>query len=119
MITDETKSDWLRSIQLKGGIDNIKVNPIINYTEPDKILNLSHGAARIKTNLIKKFAFIVIRPRELDALEYQNIRCCLCRKVINYPCWYYKISYVVNVFHYFICLDSSSLDKPTTACYKR
>lgn len=83
------------------------------------ILSLSSGSPRLQTNVIGRFKLILSQPLTLEMMNPFEIRCSFCRKVIKYPCWYYSIKYAVNHFHYFVCFDSSSSDKPSTKCYRR
>ncbi len=83
------------------------------------ILNLTSGKARIQSNIVKRFNLLLTQPNALHGLNPFEIRCCLCRKVIAYPAWYYSIRYAVSHFHYFVCFDSSSPTKPSTKCYRR
>jgi len=94
--------------------DNFKKNVIIgNLSHIENISNV--GSGQLKIN--KKFNLILSNP--LLAFEWNEIRCCLCNRVISYPCWYYSIKYAVNHFHYFICFDKDSPSKPSVKCYKR
>lgn len=85
----------------------------------NKILDLGSGAARIQRTALKYTKLILSQPEALSNYNPFEIRCCLCRKVISYPAWYYSIKYAVNHFHYFVCFDNSSSSKPTTRCYRR
>jgi hypothetical protein len=98
----------------KAEVEEIKIN-----TNLSDILNLSSGAARIQKTVERKAKLILSQPHTLCGLSNLLIRCCLCHKVISYPCWYYSIKYAVNHFHYFICFDSNDTSKPTISCYKR
>ena len=123
MIKDEDKDEMLRSISLRGGIEeeNIKSNPIIlgSRNNINHILNTSSGLPKIHAYISKRFQLIMSQPLALQALNTFEIRCCLCRNVISYPCWYYNIKYSVNHFHYFVCFDSDSSNKVTAKCFKR
>ena len=114
---DELATEILRNIAL-GGTATKTVEPIIGGNL-NKVLNLSSGSPRIQTNVANKFNLIIEQPKEISILNPFEVRCCLCRSVIRYPAWYYSIKYAVNHFHYFICFDASSPDKPSTKCYRR
>lgn len=107
--------DILRNIATGGTVEKT-VNPIIgsNLTQ---ILDLGSGAARIKRNI--RFHLILSQPQALSILNPFEIRCCLCKKVISYPAWYWSIRYAVNHFHYFVCFDADSPSKPSVKCYRR
>lgn len=116
---NELAQKILDSIRSSGTVDT-KINNIVSQGENiNHVLSLSSGSARLQTNVIKRFSLIISQPDELKRLNPFEIRCCLCHKVISYPCWYYTVKYAVNHFHYFVCFDSSSPDKPNTSCYKR
>lgn len=117
MINKELQKEILSSIALKGNAES-KVKIIVGGNL-NHILNLSSGAARLQTNVIDKFKLILSQPSMLAILNPFEIRCALCNRIISYPAWYYKLSYAVNQFHYFICFDAGASDKPTTKCYKR
>lgn len=117
-ITEDWKNDILTNI-LTGGTAIKTVNHIIGGNL-SHVLNLNSGSARLHTNVIKRFALIINQPQKLSHLNQYQIRCCLCNQVIfQYPCWYYEVKYAVNHFHYFLCFDSSSADKPSTKCYRK
>ena len=109
--------EMLRNIALSGAADE-KTKHIIGGNL-NHVLNLSSGAARIQTNVIKRFSLILSQPAALSILNPFEIRCALCKCVVSYPCWYYSIKYAVNHFHYFVCFDRASVDKPSTKCYRR
>ena len=113
----ELADEMLRNIAL-GGSASETVKPIIGG-HLNHILNLSSGLPRFQTNVIKRFSQIVTQPQALSVLNPYEIRCALCKRVISYPCWYYSIKYAVNHFHYFVCYDLQSIDKPSTRCYRR
>lgn len=122
------ETDWkeeiLRNIALTGTASAIDTKHVISThgQNINHILNLTSGRPRLQTNIIKRFDLILEQPRPLEILNPFEIRCCLCRKVISYPCWYYSIRYAVNHFHYFICFQAtpdSPEDKPSTRCYRR
>lgn len=120
MLNDELQKEILKSIDLQGSIDKAEIHQIICTPDNAKsILNLSSGRARISTSSLHKFQLILSQPQSLHALNPFEIRCCLCREVISYPCWYYNVQYAVNNMHYFVHFDSSNSDKPTAKCYRR
>jgi len=101
-----------------GGTAEKTVKPIVGGNL-SHVLSLSSGAARLQTNVVKRFQLILSQPSSIAILNPFEIRCCLCRRVISYPCWYYSVRYAVNHFHYFICWDDKSPDKPNCKCYRR
>ena len=108
----------LDSIRLTGtATAEIKV---IIGADSSQLLDYSAGIPRLRRSLANKFNLIISKPDDIS--EGETIRCCLCKKVIfntHYPVWYYSIKYVASYFHYFICFDASSPDKPSTKCYRR
>jgi hypothetical protein len=116
-VNNELAQEILRNIALAGDTTTkVKANIGGNINH---ILNLSSGSPRIQTNVVSRFKLILSQPSELSILNPFEIRCCLCRRVIHYPCWYYSIKYAVNHFHYFVCFDKDSPSKPSTKCYRR
>lgn len=81
------------------------------------VLNNSSGSPRIRN--ASKFKLILSQPQSLLAFNPFEIRCCLCTRVISYPCWYHSVRYAVNQFHYFVCFDKNSTNEPTTKCYRK
>ena len=122
-INDELKNELLKNISLSGAASEENASEIQivlgSRTNLNHILNLSSGMPRIRGNVISKFKLLLSQPLTLQALNPFQIRCCLCQSVISYPAWYYSIRYSVNHFHYFICFDSNSTNKPTARCYRR
>jgi hypothetical protein len=119
--TPVTQTDWKKEILdniALGGKASQTVKPIIGG-HLNHVLNLSSGLPRFQTNVIKRFTFIHNQPALLSVLNPFAIRCCLCKQVISYPCWYYEVKYAVNHFHYFVCFDSASPERPSTKCYRR
>lgn len=116
MLDKELQKEILDSIGKSGHSEEteLKVNTNINH-----VLNFSSGAARIQTTVVRKAKLILSQPQALQALSNLQIRCALCKRVISYPCWYHSIRYAVNHFHYFICFDKDSPNKPSTKCYRR
>lgn len=121
-ISDETAKQMLKSIELGGAADeaNREVNIVLGSSNNlDVIITRSGGLPKIRKDAESKFQLILSTPVPLKALSPFEIRCCLCKRVISYPAWYWSKKYVVNHFHYFICFDSASNTKPTTKCFKR
>lgn len=116
-LADRLRREILPNIGNSGTTDKL-VEHFINK-DISKILDLGSGAARIGRTALKHCKLILVQPEVLRGLNPFEIRCCLCRKVISYPAWYYNIKYDVNQFHYFVCFDSLSKDKPSTRCYRR
>lgn len=114
----ETIQEMLRNIELSGDSAAWSCKHLIG-SNPSQILNLSSGAVRIQPHALKHFALILSQPKTLAALNPFEIHCCLCNEIVNYPCWYYEVKYAVNHFHYFVCFNSSTPEKPTTRCYRR
>lgn len=124
MISDESARDMLKAIELTGAVDegSAQQKPIICNIfngNMNQVLNFSSGTLSIQSAVARKFGLILSTPEELRAMSPFEIRCCLCRKVISYPSWYYSIKYNVNHFHYFICFDKNCTSKPTTRCYRK
>ncbi|SRR5260370_41526065 len=119
-MNEELANEILRNIALSGTTET-KIKPIIAHSNSglNHILNLSSGSPRIQTNVVNRFQLILSQPQAISILNPFEIRCCLCRKVISYPAWYYSIKYAINHFHYFVCFDSASPNKPSTRCYRR
>ena len=114
---DRLAQEILDSIVLTGTA-SIKVNHIIDK-DSSHILDLGSGAARISRTALKHFQLIISQPDLINHLSPFEIRCTLCHKVISYPAWYYEVKYDINHFHYFVCFDSSSPNKPSVKCYRR
>lgn len=112
------KNEILKSIEIGGAADdeNKSVKNIVaDSSHRQMVLSSSSGLARIN----RPFKLILSTPLALKALSPFEIRCCLCRKVISYPCWYHNVRYAINNFHFFVCFDASSGGKPTTKCLRR
>lgn len=120
MIDEKIQNEILRNIALYGSTDKETklVNPIIGGNL-NHVLSLSSGSPRLQTNVINRFKLILSQPQSISVLNPFEIRCCLCKSVISYPCWYYVNRYAVNHFHYFICFDKNSPNKPSISCFKR
>jgi hypothetical protein len=114
---EDTGKEILHNLAL-GGHAIKTVNPIIGGNLRH-VLSLSSGSARLQTNVVKRFELILSQPESIYILNPFEIRCCLCRKVISYPVWYYNVKYAINHFHYFICFDNKSPNQPSTSCYRR
>lgn len=113
----ELAEEILRNIALGGSAEAI-IKPIIGGNL-NHVLSLSSGSARLQTNVINRFRLLLAQPSNLSVLNPFEIRCCLCKRVVSYPAWYYEVRYAVNHFHYFVCFDSASPSKPSTKCYRR
>lgn len=116
-MNEELAQEMLHNIASVGGATQTKKTIIggnLNH-----ILNLSSGLPRLHKNVESRFQLILSQPSQLSFLNPFEIRCCLCKRVISYPCWYHNANYNVNQFHYFVCFDKDSKDKPSTKCYKR
>jgi len=90
----------------------------------DQITSVASGQLRLYPSTVKKFSLILAKPKVLVGFDWNEIRCCICDRVISFnhtPAWYYSIRYAVNHFHYFVCSDKQSLEeqKPSTRCYRR
>jgi len=121
-MNESQKRDILKSISTSGVslVENRSTNEMISsQKELSQIANNSSGILQIHSSAIKKFKLILSQPLALSTLSSFEIRCCLCKKVISYPCWYYDIRYAINHFHYFVCFDSKSKDRPSTKCYRK
>lgn len=117
MLPKELTKDLLKSIELSGVADEASASEkhLIN-SNLHNVIDISSGKIRLRKSVAEKFNLIVGRPEGLKALSPAEIRCLYCRRVISYPGWYYKIEYAVNVFHYFVCFDGQSPDKPKFNC---
>lgn len=113
----------LKSISLSGVADmaNARVKQIVsvNGENLNHVLSLSSGSPRIQSNVIKRFKLLLSQPLRLEAMNPFEIRCCLCKKVVSYPVWYYEVKYAINHFHYFVCFSPLSKDKPSADCYRK
>lgn len=121
-LDDDTIKEMLKSISLSGSADaNAAVfKPVVaSKAQAPNILNLTSGLPRISWNYLAKFEPIIGKPTILSPLNSFEIRCCLCNKIISYPCWYYQIRYAVNWFHYFVCFNAMSPRRVTAVCYRR
>ena len=118
-LSDELAREMLKAISTTGAVhpENAVIKPVI-YGSLENIMDYSSGLPRLKSKVINKFQLIIAQPLILSALSSFEIRCCLCRSVISYPAWHHDIRYNVNHFHYFICFDKASADKPNMRCYK-
>lgn len=118
MLDEQTKADLLASVN-ESIIRKAKAGIIIGSPKTiGQVAGITSGQLRIFPSLVKKFRLIIISPLS-KAFAYHEIRCCVCEKIISYPCWYYEVKYAVNHFHYFICFDASQSDRPTTRCYRK
>ncbi len=106
MIPENDKESILAAITSSGASlpenarTNHKINGNIGY-----ILNLASGLPAFQSAQIKKFKLILSRPALLESLSSFEIRCCVCKRIISFPCWYYSVKYAVNHFHYFVCFS--------------
>lgn len=105
----------LKSIALTGAVDEASIAVRIATKEQANQISNSAGG---KLKITKPFKLILSQPESLKVLSSLEIRCCLCHKVISYPCWYRKHEFAVNHFHFFVCFDSSSPSTITTKCFK-
>lgn len=123
MIDNILKDEMLKSIALSGAADaeKAKDNHLIlnSRNNLNHIAGVSSGQLRIYPSMVNRFKLTLSQPSSLAILNPFEIRCVLCKGVISYPCWYYNIKYAINHFHFFICFDSGSPNKPTTSCYRR
>lgn len=122
MISDETAKEMLKAISLQGSVeeDNAEVHLVLgSRNNLNTVMNFTSGLPKIRPDIVKKFKLILSTPALLSSLSPFEIRCCMCKRVIRFPCWYYSIRYVVNHFHYFVCFDPNSSDKVSAKCYKR
>src|SRR5665213_858043 len=118
MIDEQMKTELLSSIN-KSIIEQSRRNIIIaSAANMNQITSISSGSLKINPAAVKRFRLILEQPLS-QAFSPFEIRCCLCHRVISYPCWHYEVKYAVNHFHYFICFDKNSTDKPSTKCYRK
>ena len=123
-IDEKQANEILASIEMTGGISSPKTivtNPIVlgSHNNLGQILNLSSGLPKIRKDKVDKFNFILSQPLGIRSIPRHDIRCCLCQEIIYFPCWYYRIDYAVNQFHYFVCFDSASSQLVNASCYRR
>ena len=121
-LSDDLKRQIISSISTEGAAseENKSVNVVIgNKTNLSHVMNFASGMPKIRPNIISRFRLILSQPETLSGLSPLQIRCCLCSRVISYPTWHHSIRYTVNQFHYFVCFDRDSNDKPSTRCYRR
>ncbi len=113
--------EMLRSIALAGSASESEASSKVIIASLTSGLNhiagYSSGPLKLYPSVAKRFELILSQPTALSVLNPFEIRCTFCNKVISYPCWYYKIQYSVNCFHYFICFRNNE-DKPSTKCKK-
>lgn len=119
-LDDKTAQYILDSISLTGEIDKntAKLQPLIVRTS-ERVINRSSGLPKIKPYIAERFKLIMAQPMSIKALNSLEIRCCLCGKVISYPCWYGSERLAMNILHYFICWDSKSAQRVNSNCYRR
>lgn len=120
-LDDKLQGDILSNISLMGSAEQSEavVIPFAAELNPGHILDITNGTPKIKASLVKKFKLILSRPIQLTELHNTQVRCTLCKRVIGYPCWYHSVKYAVNVFHFFVCFDSTSSTKPSVKCYRK
>lgn len=120
---EQLKAEILKKLELEGSSseENAERHNIIlgSRNNLNHIINLGDGRAKIRKALIPKFQFIIGQPKVLAALSPFEIRCCLCKRVISYPAWYYRQEFVINHLHFFVCFDPESRTEVTARCYKR
>lgn len=119
MINEELKNQILKSISYSGSADTDIKMILGSRTNLQHVVDMGSGRPRIHRSIGKRFTLVLSQPIMLANCNPFEIRCCLCGKVVSYPCWYYQVKYAVNHFHYFICFDRDSADKPSTKCYRR
>lgn len=122
MISEEEKEKILRSISLTGAVleENQQSHFVLgSRSNLNHIAGVSSGPLKIYPSVAKKFNLILSQPSELSTLNAFEVRCVLCKQVISYPAWYYRIAYAVNVFHYFVCFDKASPNSVNVHCYRR
>src|SRR5437899_10153039 len=122
MIDEKTQQEILRSIALEGAASHERATVHLvlgSRTNLNAIAGFHSGPLRIYPSISKKFKLLLAQPAILQALNPFEIRCVFCKAVISYPAWYYSIKYAVNHFHYFVCFDSASPEKPSTKCYRK
>jgi hypothetical protein len=116
-LSDDIQNSFLKSIELSGSVDEASHQIKIRLNENlSAILDKSSGRIRLKSSLAGKFSLILAQPAELKPLSNLEIRCLYCRKVISYPAWHLVRAFDINHFHYFICWNTESSDKPSLNC---
>ncbi len=119
---EHLKNEILSSLELEGAasLEEKSIQLIIaNRLQADKLIDKSSGLSRFRSSALKNFQLILGQPLSLRILNPLTIRCCLCGKAINYPCWYFSQKLLINWFNYFVCFDALSPSKPSTKCMKR
>lgn len=121
--SNKPAEDWrtsvLKSIAIAGETE-AKITAIIgSRNNLTAILDMSNGSPRLTRTVIKRAVLILYQPSALAGFDRREIRCALCNSQITYPTWHYEVKYAVNQFHYFICFNADTSDKPSTKCYRR
>lgn len=118
-LSDDLKDSILKGIGTSGAADaaNRTIHPIVSDNEGE-ILSLTSGLPKIRASASSRFTLLFIIPLALKGLHNSEIRCCLCKKIISFPCWYYRKNLAVNNFHFFVCLDPTSSQKVNTHCWR-
>jgi hypothetical protein len=118
-LNEDDKEAILRDILSTGfsSEENKRINVIIaNKIHNYNIVQISSGSPKIRHNVKGRFSLILSIPAILSGFNPFTIRCCLCNKVVAYPCWYYNVKFTSNHFHYFVCFNSGEIN---ASCYKR
>lgn len=113
------KDEILKSIAYSGSTESSVKAMIAGRHHLANIVESSTGVMRINRSVVKKFNLILSLPSKLSSFNRIDIRCCLCNRIINYPCWYHVIKFKVNHLHFFVCFDSDSPMKPSVKCYRK
>lgn len=111
----------LRSIALTGAASEENAQSFEKIATPFQMINLmkrSSGLPKLSPYYAKNFELLMGRPKILAVMHPTEIRCACCNKVIRYPAWYWVQRFNKNHFHYFICYDPNSPEKPTSICYR-
>lgn len=112
------KQEILDKIASQGSINEVEDHNIINGNMIH-ILNKASGSPRLQTNVVSRFKLLLSQPEILKDYSSLAIRCALCKRVISYPCWYYRKDYNVNKFHWFVCFSPADSSKATTHCFRK
>lgn len=114
------KNSILSSIRVSGAaLPENAVSAHIISGNIGHVINFGNGTPAIQSSIKKKFSLILSRPKLLESLSQFEIRCCVCKRVMSYPCWYYEVKYAVNHFHYFVCFDKNENMRVNARCHRR
>lgn len=125
-LDERAKQEILDNISKYGSTDKetAKYVPTI-ARNAEALLRRSSGLPTFNAYTAKKFNLIFQMPEpfaSLDDFHPAEIRCCLCNRIMRYPCWYFVQKYHKNHIHYFVCSslpDGIRDDKVSTRCTRK